>query len=128
MLFEPLPDPGPRPESLHFPFAEAEDALQALGFLIEEIGHVIRVHQEAVADVRVDFEGGTRQEFDVSFSQTIGELTGRLATLHIERDLLDRLIFHVRQEVMAREDEIGSWETAMDDYLASQQPENVGPQ
>lgn len=85
---EAVPHPGPRPEVFAFPFAEAAAARAAMEAAADELRGLLAVHSDAVAGVRIGFEGETREHFDRGFAQLMAEVEHALAQLRAQSHAL----------------------------------------
>lgn len=116
MLDPGVPHPGPRPEPLVFPFAAAHHAIAAIEAKIESLRSFLSEHDDALAEVRVGFEGSVREGFDQAMGDRLAGTGDCLHQLEADLDDLEQLVAEARRRVEARDGEVTAWSHRMHAY------------
>ncbi|MDP8930014.1 MAG: hypothetical protein M3O70_15960 [Actinomycetota bacterium] len=119
MLDADVPHPGAQPEPLAFPFAAAHHAIAAIEAKVESLTRFLNDHGDAVAEVRVGFEGSAREGFDQAMDDALADTGNCLRQLEADLADLEQLVAEARRRVEARDDEITAWQQKTQAYDAA---------
>ena len=107
------PHPGPAPDPVSFPFAEARVARDAARILADELRHLRRVHRDARDHVEAGvFEGNTADRFRDGFDELMDRIDGHVLAVERQADTLDADIARAEAEQAAYESALQTWRIA----------------
>ena len=107
------PRPGPVPDPVIFPFAEARMARDAARALADQLRHLQRVHDDARDHVEAGvFEGATADRFRDGFEQLMARLDGHILAVEGQADAIEADIARAEAEQAAHEWALQSWRVA----------------
>ncbi len=99
-----------------FPFTAADHAIAAIEAKIESLRSFLSEHGDALAEVRVGFEGSVREGFDQAMDDGLTDTGNCLHQLEADLDALEQLVAEARRRVEARDGEITAWQHRMHAY------------
>ncbi len=118
MLDQPIrPHPGPRPALLEFPFEHAQRAKTEIGEVIKDLRELVRKHEAAVEEVRVGFEGQTRQEFDAFFNASMAAWEAKVALLEAQLAQLEDDVARAQLRLQQSETALAEWQRRHDAWV-----------
>ena len=107
------PHPGPAPDPVVFPFAEARAARDAARSLADELRHLQRVHRDARDHVEAGmFDGNTADRFRQGLDELMDRIDAHVVAVDGQADTIDADIVRAEAEQAAHDSALQSWRVA----------------
>lgn len=107
------PHPGPAPDPVVFPFAEARVARDAARALADELRRLRSAHRDARDHVEAGvFEGNTANRFREGFDELMDRIDGHIIAVEGQADTIEADIARAEAEQAAYESALFNWRAA----------------